>query len=492
MCFAGRVHTADDPAPHAPSLVYGLEERVPPGPAVLVSLQHVAAMVVGTITPPLILAGILKWNPADTAYFVSMALLASALGTLLQTLRPGPVGSGLLSVTGTSFSFLQPLVLAGQAGGLALMFGMSLVTAPVQLVIAPFLPKLRRVFTPLVSGVVVLLIGLSLIPSAMHGIVAPAGPDAPVWAGGLVAMVVITVVLGAQAAGRPWARVGGVLFGVAAGYGVCGLGGWLAAPVAGDGSWITLPRWMPHGFAFDWSLVPPFAFIYLVSVLEAMGDMTATAQLSGLPAEGADHRARLRGGIFADGLTSLLSALAGGFPSTTYAQNNGVIQITGVASRRIGPLMALILALLGIFPAVGRWVTAMPPAVLGALALLLFGLVAVSGLRLIASRGVGQRDALVVALALAVGLGAPTQAGWLAELPGALRALLESGIAAGGVTALVLNLVLPGGAEAASGVGTKTVEEVVAAFPGPVDLVDAQVAHDGEDKRVERGLESEN
>ncbi|HEY9248976.1 MAG TPA: solute carrier family 23 protein, partial [Rariglobus sp.] len=215
--------------------------------------------------------------------------------------------------------------------------------------------------------------------------------------------------------------------------------------------WIALPRWMPHGFAFSWSLVLPFAFIYLVSLLEAMGDMTATAHLSGLPTQGRAHWLRMRGGVLADGLTSLSSALVGGFPSTTYAQNNGVIQITGVASRRIGPLMALILALLGLFPAVGRWVTAMPPSVLGALALLLFGLVAVSGLRLIATNGVSQREALIVALALAVGLGAPSQAGWLASLPAGLKAFLESGIAAGGMTALVLNLVLPSGGAQAKG-----------------------------------------
>lgn len=441
--FVHGVESSSSPAPSSSSLVYGLEERVPPGPALLVSAQQVAAMVVGTITPPLILAGILKWPAADTAYFVSMALLASALGTLLQTLRAGPVGSGLLSVTGTSFSFLQPLVLAGQAGGLALMFGMALVTAPVQLVLAPFLPRLRRVFTPLVSGVVVLLIGLSLIPSAMYGIVAPAGPDAPAWAGALVAGIVVATVLGAQAVGRRWTRLGAVLFGVATGYAVCAAGGWLQAPPPGDGTWIALPRWMPHGFAFSWALVLPFAFIYLVSVLEAMGDMSATAQLSGLPTEGPAHWARLRGGVLADGLTSLGSALVGGFPSTTYAQNNGVIQITGVASRRIGPLMALMLTLLGIFPAVGRWVTAMPPSVLGTLALLLFGLVAVSGLRLIASQGLGQREALIVALALAVGLGAPSQPGWLAKLPGAVKTFLESGIAAGGLAALVLNLLLP-------------------------------------------------
>jgi xanthine permease XanP len=427
------------------SLVYGLEERVPFGPALLVSAQQVAAMVVGTITPPLILAGILKWDPVDTAYFVSIALLASALGTLLQTMRPGPIGSGLLSVTGTSFSFLQPLILASQSGGIALMLGLSLVTAPVQLILAPFLPKLRRIFTPLVSGVVVMLIGLSLIPSAMYGIVAPVTPDAPAWAGALVACVVIAVVTAAQAIGKPWTRLSGVLLGLGAGYLVCGFAGWLHAPAPGDGTWIALPRWMPYGFDFNWSLVLPFAFIYLVSLLEAMGDMTATAQLSGLPTEGPAHWNRLRGGIFADGITSLCSALFGGFPSTTYAQNNGVIQITGVASRRIGPIMALILAALGIFPSVSRWVTAMPPPVLGALALLLFGLVAVSGLRLITVHGLTQRNALIVALSLAVGLGAPSQAGWLQALPVALKSLLESGIAAGGLTALILNLALPGG-----------------------------------------------
>jgi NCS2 family nucleobase:cation symporter-2/xanthine permease XanP len=372
-----------------------------------------------------------------------MALLSSALGTFLQTRRFGALGSGLLSVTGTSFSFLQPLIAAGQAGGLALMFGMSLVTAPLQILLAPALPKLRTVFTPLVSGVVVLLIGLSLIPSAMFGITAPLAPNAPVWMGGAVAALVIAVVLGVQAVGRPWARLSGVLIGVAAGYLVCGVFGWLQKPAAGDGAWLALPKLLPHGFAFRWELVLPFAFIYLVSLLEAMGDMTATAQLSGLKTEGAEHWKRLRGGVLVDGLTSTVSALFGAFPSTTYAQNNGVIQITGVASRRIGPLMALMLAALGLFPPVGRWITVMPPPVLGALALLLFGLVAVSGLRLIVSAGLTHRDALVVAISLGVGLGAPTNTVWLGSLPNALKALLESGIAAGGLTALVLNQLLP-------------------------------------------------
>jgi len=430
-------------SPPHPGLVYGLEDRVPLGTALLVSLQQVAAMLVGTITPPLILDRILQLEPADTAYLVSMSLLASALGALLQTTRPGPVGSGLLSVTGTSFAFLQPLAAAGRAGGLPLMLGLSLVTAPVQILLAPLVPRLRGVFTPLVSGVVVLLIGLSLIPSAMASVAAPLAPNAPAWAGAVVAVVVIAVVVTAQLLGRPRARLASVFLGVLAGYAVCAMGHWLHAPEVGDSAWVRLPRLLPHGFAFRADLALPFAFIYVVSSLEAVGDMTATSQLSGLDTTSPDHWRRLRGGVLADGVTCFVSALMGALPSTTYAQNNGVIQITGVASRRIGPLMALILALLGIFPAVGRWITAMPPPVLGALALLLFGLVAVSGLRLILRAGITHRDALLIALSLGVGLGAPTQPRLFAALPSALRALFESGIAAGGVTALLLNLVMP-------------------------------------------------
>lgn len=433
----------DAPSASAPKMIYGLEDRLPIGTALLVSFQQVVAMVVGTITPTLILAGVLKFPPADTAYLISAALLASAFGTFIQTKRRGIVGSGLLSVTGTSFAFLGPLMLAGQAGGLPLMFGLSLAAAPMQVVFAPFLPRLQRVFPPIVCGIVVLLIGLSLIPSGMYGIAAPAAPGAPAWAGLVIALVVLAVILSAQATGKRWARLGSVPLGIVAGYATCAACGWLQPAAPGDGSWIVLPRWLPHGLAFDAALLVPFAFIYLVSLLESLGDMTATAQLSGLPTSGADHWKRLRGGILADGLTSVFAGLTGAFPSTTYAQNNGVIQITGVASRRIGPIMAAMLAALALFPPVGRWITAMPGAVLGALSLMLFGVVAVAGIRLIQRAGLSQRNVLITAFALAAGLGLPSQPELLKSLPHLLSTLLESGASAGGITALALNLILP-------------------------------------------------
>jgi NCS2 family nucleobase:cation symporter-2/xanthine permease XanP len=242
---------------------------------------------------------------------------------------------------------------------------------------------------------------------------------------------------------------------VATGYIVCAVFGWLHAPPASDRGWITLPRFLPHGLAFRWEFFFPFAFIYVVSVIESLGDMTATAQLSGLKTRGAEHGLRMRAGIYADSATSIVSALIGSFPSTTYAQNNGVIQITGVASRHVGRWMAAILALLGIFPFVARWVSAMPPAVLGGLALLLFGLVSVAGLRLISHAGLSHRNGLVIAISLGIGIGAPTSAQWLETLPAFLHTLLESGISAGGVTALLLNFLLPGGQEAPVAFGSE-------------------------------------
>ncbi|HEX2860093.1 MAG TPA: solute carrier family 23 protein, partial [Lacunisphaera sp.] len=348
-----------------------------------------------------------------------------------------------LSVTGTSFAFLQPLTLAGQAGGLALMLGLSCVTAPLLIVLAPFVARLRRVFTSLVSGVVVLLIGASLIPTAFYGLAAPLRPDAPAWLGLLVGLVVIAVIVGSQAIGRAWARIAGAALGVLAGCLLCGLFGGLRTPDPSPGAWFTLPKVLPHGFAFDWKFVPPFLFIYLVSMLEAIGDITATSQLSGLPGKGPDHWKRLSGGVMADGITSTVAACFGGFPSATYAQNNGVIQITGVASRRVGYVMAVILAVLGLVPAVGRWITVLPPPVLGGLALMMFGLVAVAGIRLLLSTGLGQREGVIVALSLGMGLGLPTQPALLASLTGWLHALLESGISAGGLTALVLTVLWP-------------------------------------------------
>lgn len=426
----------------APLIVHGLEDRLPLGTSLLVGAQHVSAMVIGTITPPLILASMLKFSPSDTAYFINMALLASALGAFLQCRQRGPVGAGLLSVTGTSFAFVPSLTQAYTAGGFPLMFGLSCIAAPVQMALAPLLPRLRKLFPPLVCGIVVVLTGASLVPTAFYGIAKPLHAAAPAWWGLMVALVVIAVIVAMQVIGRAWSRIAGVALAIVVGCIVCAPLGGLTSPPPGS-EWIAVPQFLSHGFAFSWELLLPFSFIYLVSTLEAMGDMTATSQLSGLPTTGDKHWKRLSGGVLADGMTCFASALFGGLPSTTYAQNNGVIQITGVASRRVGYTIAAIFAVLGLFPAVGRWTTVLPAPVLGGLALFMFGLVTVSGMRILMRDGLGHREGLIAALAIGAGLGLPTQKGLIADAPEAVRALFESGISTGGLVALVLNLLWP-------------------------------------------------
>jgi xanthine permease XanP len=148
--------------------------------------------------------------------------------------------------------------------------------------------------------------------------------------------------------------------------------------------------------------------------------------------------------VLSDAITCAVSGIIGSFPSTTYAQNNGVIQITGVSSRHVGKWMALILVCLGLFPGVAAWVTAMPQPVLGGMAILLFGLVSVAGLRLIALAGISHRDGLIIALSLGIGLGTASQHEWVGTLHPLLQTFLGSSVSAGGLTALLLNLVLPG------------------------------------------------
>ncbi|HKZ53004.1 MAG TPA: solute carrier family 23 protein [Candidatus Acidoferrales bacterium] len=245
----------------------------------MVGLQHVLAMFIGIITPPLVASRALDFSPSQTAYLVSMALVASGLATFVQVSRLGPVGSGLLSVQGTSFAFLGPLVQAGQLGGLPLMIGMSLFLSPVEMVLSRFLVKLQKILTPLVSGVVVLMIGLSLVPVGAKSIAEGLGNRAPTWAGLAVGGIVILVVVALHGSQRPWARISAVAVALLVGYGVCAAAGYLEYRPPTAGAWFVLPVPFKYGLAFRWELALPFLLLYLITTIESIGDLTATAQL---------------------------------------------------------------------------------------------------------------------------------------------------------------------------------------------------------------------
>lgn len=441
----------------APDLLYGLDERPPLRETLLVALQHVFAVFVGIITPPLIVAGALKLSAADTAYLVSMSLFVSGAATILQTSRLGPIGSGLLSIQGTSFTFIAPIISAAtvlMAGGasatqaLGTVFGLCCVGALVVLAASQYIHLASRIITPIVTGTVVTLIGLTLIEV---GIVNMGGGFAAKSNGsfgslqnlGLAATVIVVIVI-FNGSRKPYLRMLSIVLGLAAGYvlaltlGLIDLGAMHALPL------ITLPYPFRYGFGFDWSALLPFAFMYLITVMESIGDLTATSTLTSQPITGPLYFRRLRGGLLADGINSLVGACLNSFPSTTFAQNNGIIQLTGVGSRYIGIFIGGMLMVLGLIPAIGALVQALPAAALGGATLIMFGTVAASGIRILSRIAMTRRNALILALSLGLGLGVTFEPALLLALPPLLKNILSSGIATGGLCALLLNILLPG------------------------------------------------
>ncbi len=418
-------------------------------------LQHVAAMVVGMVTPPLLVGSALGLNPEEIGQLVSATLLASGLATLLQVARLGPVGSGMLSVQGTSFVFVMLAIQAGERGGLPLIFGMTLLTAPTELLVAASVHRARRLFPPIVTGGVVALIGLSLIKVAMGDLAGGLGsPDLGSAANmALGSGVAALIVLWSQLAPGVW-RTAAVAVGLVAGYGVALATGRVDLSSVGDQAWLRLPHLPSGGLAFDPVLLLPWVVGFAITSVESVGDLTATSEVSGEPVQGPVFARRVRGGLMADALGSMGGALIGALPNTTFSQNNGVIALTGVAARRVGVAVAGILVLLGLSPRSAALLTAMPRPVLGGATLLLFGSVAVAGLRIAWSTGMAKREQTILATTLASGLGVslvPEAIGpWGADMDGALgvavqslRMVAASGLAVGAIVATLLNLLLP-------------------------------------------------
>ena len=425
----------------APAVRYRLNDAMPWPQALLIAFQHLLAMFVGTITPATIVSNALGLPFADRAYLINMSLVASGIGTLLQVMSYRGFGSGLLSITGTSFAFITPIILAGKTGGLALVFGMSLSMALVPVVLAPFLPRLQRVFSPVVAGTVVLLIGLLLIPTSMFGIQTPLPGTHDPGMGLIAAAVVLAMIVLFNALHLAWVKLSAALLALLSGYVLCLLVGGVQAPAGG--AWFALPQPLRYGLKFDAGFILPFGFCYIVTAIETLGDLTASSELSGEPTSGPVYWRRVRGGVLADGVNCMVAALLNCFPSTTFAQNNGVIQMTGVASRRVGYLCGALLVTFGVLPGLGRWLASIPAPVTGGLTLVLFGLIAAAGIRILTRAQMGNREFLIVAIALGVGLGVDLHPEALEPLPLSVRLIFSSGISTGGLMALALNLILP-------------------------------------------------
>ncbi len=427
-------------------LIYQLEDRPPLKDTLFAAIQHLLAIFVAIITPPFIIAGALNLDLETTGYLISMSLLASGICTFIQCRKVGPIGCGLLCIQGTSFSFISPIIGAGLNGGLSAVFGAVISGSVVEMFISRILRYTRRIITPLVSGIVVTLIGLSLIKVGVIACGGGFGAKQDGTFGSLenvcLAGTVILFILIFNRSSNRYLRMSSIVLGLLIGFVVAYLLGRVDFSQIGSYGGFNVPVPFKYGISFDPGAIIGLGIVYLITAIEAYGDITANSLISGQDFEGQTFQKRASGGILADGFNSMLAGLMNSFPNSIFAQNNGMIQLTGVASRYVGYFIAGFLVLLGVFPAVGKVFSLIPDPVLGGATLLMFGTVAAAGVKIIATQVMNRKAMLVIALSFAFGLAVEFEPGILAFLPDSIKGLFSSGITTGGLVAILSNFLI--------------------------------------------------
>lgn len=430
----------------ANELIYQLEDRPPFIESFFAAIQHLLAIFVAIITPPLIIAGALKLDHETTGYLISMALMASGVSTFIQCKKVGPIGSGLLCIQGTSFSFISPIIGAGINGGLSAIFGAVIVGSSVEMFVSRILKYARRVVTPTVAGIVVTLIGLSLIKV---GVISCGGGFNAMNDGSfasienlLLSVLVIATIIFFNLCKNKYLRMSSIVIGLAVGFVVAILIGRVDFSQISSYGGINFPHPFKYGISFDPAAIIGLGVVYLITAIEAYGDITANSMISGKEIEGSEFNKRASGGILADGFNSMLAGFFNSFPNSVFAQNNGMIQLTGVASRYVGYFIAAFLVILGIFPAVGLVFSLIPDPVLGGATLLMFGTVAASGIKIIASQEMNRKTILIMAISFSCGLAVEFVPDILKNFNDSVRSLFSSGITTGGIVAILANLII--------------------------------------------------
>jgi xanthine permease len=398
-------------------------------------------MVVSTVVIPLIILNAIGASAEDTTFIIQMALLIAGVATILQTFSIGPVGARLPIVMGTSSIFVAPLIDIGNSFTLAAIFGAVIIASPVEILIGYFIDEVRQLFPPLVTGIVIMLIGLSVISVAMSNAGGGAGSEtygnlANLGLAGIV--VVLSILLNSYFDGLLAAS--SILIGIVVAYVVALAMGMVDFTPVADAGWVSAPVPLRFGLEFEPSAILLVAFAYIINTIETIGDIEGTTSAIGRDATNEE----MRGGLVADGVMSAVASVFGAFPNTSFSQNVGLITFTGVASRIVVATTGVILIVLGFIPKLSAVVTAMPTPIIGGAVIVLFGMIIAIGVRILSKTELTRRNLTIIGTSIVLGLGVEISPEILQQLPSQLQVLAGSGLIAGGVTAVVLNLILPG------------------------------------------------
>lgn len=422
--------------------------EVPMGPRVALGLQHVLAMFASNVTPSIIIAGAagFAFGGEDMVFLIQMAMLFAGIATLFQTIGMGPVGARLPVMQGTSFAFVPIMIGIVKAGGMATLMGAIVVAGIFHTFLGAIIGRIRHLFPPLVSGMVIMAIGIALLPVGIKyaaGGAAAFQMNAPEWGDfskwGL-ALVVIFVALGFKFFTRGIASSAAILLGLIAGYlvgiatGVVNFGGVAKA------AWFVVPTPFKYGIEFSAFAIIGMMLMSIVSAIETVGDISGIAK-GGAGREATDEE--LSGGTYADGLGSAVAGIFGGLPNTSFSQNVGLISMTGVMSRGVVTISGIFLIICGFIPKIGAIISAMPISVLGGGVILMFGMVVSAGINMLSDVKWTRRNMVILATSLSVGLGLQAVPKSMQHLPDSLEMLMVSGLLPVAVLAVAMNALLP-------------------------------------------------
>lgn len=429
--------------PHKTQLICSLEEKPPLPTTILLAFQHIVTAFGGIVAVPLVVGQALGLPLADIAFLVSATIFVSGITTFIQAHGVGPIGGKLPVVMGTDFTFVAPSIAVGAASGMGLgIAGIVAATISgsfIEMILSRFVKPLMRFFPPIVTGTVVTLIGTTLLPVAMD------------WAGGgygakdfgslrnvAISMGVLLIIVFLNTYGKGMIGSASVLIGILIGYLVCWPLGMLDFTAVANASWFTIPSLFKFGFTFSVPALIAFIPAYLVTTIETVGVLLAVEDACDVETS----HDRVSKGLLADGVGSFIAGFFASGANTSFSQNVGLIPLTKVASRYVVSVAGIILFFLGLFPKFATVIAIMPNPVLGGAGLVMFGIVAASGIKTLSGVRLTNRNLIIIAVSIGLGLGTTFRPEFLQNLPGILQSIFSSGISTGTIVAFLLNLLL--------------------------------------------------
>ncbi|MDK0954195.1 uracil-xanthine permease family protein [Clostridium perfringens] len=421
------------------NLIYGVDDDLDLPKKVLFGLQHIFAAFGGIIVVPLVIATSLGFDSKVTTALISASILGSGLATIIQAKGVGKVGARVACIMGTDFTFVSPAISVGSVLGLPGIIGATILGSLFEVILSFFIKPLMKFFPPLVTGTVVALIGLTLLPVSIDWAAGGAGSANYASLENLaVAMFVLIITLLLNNYGKGIISSASILIGIVVGYIVCIPLGLVDFTSVKEASWLSFPKILEFGVTFDAKAIMAFIPAYFVATIGTVGCLKAIGETSNIDI----GDKRVAAGVLSDGVGSALGGLVGSCPNTSFSQNIGIISLTKVASRHVAVMAGILLVILGFLPKVAAIITGIPNPVLGGVGIMMFGTVAAAGIRTLSNIKLTERNLLIIAISMGLGLGVTFRPDVIHNLPEAIRMIFSSGISTGTIAALILNAVL--------------------------------------------------